>query len=468
MQGVLGVILSGGPACVTVIDAPRFQLEEFIGKIPILGICYGLQYIAHSLGGQVTSSKTREYGESELEVIQRRGLFSGIKGSLKVWMSHGDHVSQVPDGFQVYAESRDNIIAAFGEENLRIYGLQFHPEVEHSEEGRGILKNFLFTICGAEVSWTSTNFINEALAKIRRDVPTSNVICGISGGVDSTVAAVLVAKAIGNRLTCIFVDNGLLRKGEGDSVVQMLQQLELKIVRVDAGERFLKELKGVIDPETKRKIVGRVFVEVFEEYAKKISDVTHLVQGTLYPDVIESVSVRGPSAVIKSHHNVGGLPERMSLKLLEPLRELFKDEVRLFGKELGLVDDLLWRQPFPGPGLSVRIIGEVTEERLITLRAADEILNQEITKAQLNKKLWQSFVVLLPVKSVGVMGDARTYEGTAALRIVESTDGMTANWHYLSNDLLKTISSRITNEVTGINRVVLDISNKPPATIEWE
>lgn len=472
LDGVKGIILSGGPATVSDVDAPRFDKSWLNLGVPVLGICYGMQLIAQLLGGELAKGAKREYGRATLEIVKESLLFKGFSNDEKavVWMSHGDHVKNPPKGFDVLAKSDSLGVAAFGNEEKKIYALQFHPEVVHTPRGGEILANFVLKIVGCKQEWTPESFIRSATLKIQKMVPqVSNVICGISGGVDSSVAAVLVNRAIGGNLHCIFVDTGLLRKNEAALVMEALGKgMGLNIKLVDASKRFLERLAGVRNPEEKRKIIGKTFIEVFEEEAAKISDVTHLVQGTLYPDVIESISVRGPSATIKSHHNVGGLPEKMNFKLIEPLRELFKDEVRLIGRELGISEENIKRQPFPGPGLAVRVVGEVTEERLAVLKEADAIFLEEIRSEGLYDSIWQSFVVLLPVNSVGVMGDNRTYEQTAALRAVYSQDGMTADWCYLPEALLRRVSNRIINEVRGINRVVLDISSKPPATIEWE
>jgi GMP synthase (glutamine-hydrolysing) len=473
-KGIKGIILSGGPASVNDPDAPYFDAAWMELGLPILGICYGFQLISKMYDAGLEQGISREYGHSPLTIQDNTSLFSGftIGEQINVWMSHGDHVTDLPRGFKTLAGSPGSPIAGMHHEENKIYAIQFHPEVVHTARGKDILSNFVFNICNAKKDWDSGNIIEQSVAEISAKIePGCNVICGLSGGVDSSVAAVLVNKAVKGNLYCIFVDNGLLRKNEVKQVVDMLGKngLGLNITAVDAGKRFLTELKGVIDPEQKRKIIGRVFIEVFDEEAKKIKNVTHLVQGTLYPDVIESVSVRGgPSATIKTHHNVGGLPEKMHLKLIEPFRELFKDEVRVLGKDLGIAPEILSRQPFPGPGLAVRILGEVTEERLAILRDSDSIFLEEIRSAGLYEKIWQSFAVLLPVKSVGVMGDGRTYEQTIALRAVYSDDGMTADWCYLPQELLRKVSNRIINEVKGINRVVYDISSKPPSTIEWE
>jgi GMP synthase (glutamine-hydrolysing) len=469
----VAVILSGGPSSVLEDDAPEFDVKWLESNLPVLAICYGLQLVVQLLGGKLSQGTSREYGPANIKIFEEDLIFKGIPidTPLSVWMSHGDHVTKIPDGYRVLASSDGAPFAAIASNDNMITGLQFHPEVLHTNHGMQILRNFICRITQITPSWTSTNMMHECLDYINKNVPESgNVICGLSGGVDSTVAAALVHKVIGERLHCIFVDNGLLRKGESDKVIATLgtEGLGLKIHRIDASERFVNELKGITDPEQKRKIIGRIFIEVFEEESHKISNVTHLVQGTLYPDVIESVSHTGPSAKIKTHHNVGGLPEKMKLKLIEPLRDLFKDEVRKMGFEMGLPHSSLMRQPFPGPGLAVRILGGVNPYHLEILRNADDIFLSEIKSAGLYHQLWQSFCVLLPIKSVGVMGDGRTYEEVIALRAVTSEDGMTANWAYLPEELLRKVSSRIINEIKGINRVVQDISSKPPATIEWE
>ncbi len=471
LSRVEGIIFSGGPASVTDVDAPRFDTEWFLVDKPMLGICYGMQLMAHHFGGTLGKGAAREYGQSTIEISRSAGVFSGweVGERLSVWMSHGDHVESVPPGFTVCASSSGAPVAAMLHSERPIAALQFHPEVVHTPQGKRIIENFVCGMAKCVGDWTPGNFIHQSVEKIRSQVGDSaQAICALSGGVDSTVAAVLVARALGSRLHCIFVDTGLMRKHEAESVMKRLKALDLNVQLVDASEQFLSELKGVIDPEQKRKVIGRVFIDVFEEHATRIPGVTHLVQGTLYPDVIESVSVRGPSATIKSHHNVGGLPERLAFALLEPFRELFKDEVRALGRELEVAEEILSRQPFPGPGLAVRILGEVTLERVKTLQHADFIFLEEVRAEGLYTSLWQSFAVLLPVKSVGVMGDGRTYEETVALRAVYSEDGMTADWAYLPEPLLRRVSNRIVNEVTGVNRVVLDICSKPPATIEWE
>lgn len=466
------IILSGGPCGVADDNAPRLDPKVLQLQIPIFGVCYGMQLIANQLGGQVSSGASREYGPALVEILEAKGIFSGFSNGEQtpVWMSHGDFVSQLPPGFQCLARSSGAAIAAMCDRARAIYCTQFHPEVFHSARGTDIIRNFLFKIAGCEASWNSERWLDDTIEKIGTTVGSASVVCGLSGGVDSTVAATIVSRAINEQLYCILVDNGLLRKNEAERIEEMLgsRGLGLNLRVVDAADRFIEGLKGVTDPEQKRKIIGRIFIEVFEEQAASIKGVTHLVQGTLYPDVIESSSVNGPSAVIKSHHNVGGLPERMKLKLIEPLRELFKDEVRRIGSELHIPSDLIKRQPFPGPGLAVRIVGEVTRSRLDILREADRIFDEEIRAAGLYDDLWQSFAVLLPVRSVGVMGDGRTYDETIALRAVQSEDGMTADWYFLPEELLRTVSKRVINEVPGVNRVVLDISSKPPATIEWE
>jgi GMP synthase (glutamine-hydrolysing) len=466
------IILSGGPASVYGEGAPTVDKRIFELGLPILGICYGLQLIAHLLGGKVEPASQREYGAARVLVEKPEGIFSRFekREPIDVWMSHGDRIQSLPPGFTTIGVSSNTPFCAVGNADRKIYGVQFHPEVVHTPRGNDVLAAFLFDVAGLSPSWTPGSFAEEAIAKVKKTVgPEGRAICGLSGGVDSSVAAVLCQKAIGDRLTCIFVDNGVLRAGEAAEVVRTFRDnLHLQLVAVDARERFLSALRGVTDPEVKRKTIGRVFIEVFEEEATKVDDARFLVQGTLYPDVIESVSAKGPSAVIKSHHNVGGLPEKMKLSLIEPLRELFKDEVRAAGETLGLAKVLLQRQPFPGPGLAIRCLGEVTEARLAVLRGADTIVTEEIRAAGLYDSIWQSFCVLLPVRSVGVMGDDRTYEEVCAVRAVASVDGMTADWAKIPYDVLGRISGRIINEVRGINRVVYDISSKPPATIEWE
>ncbi len=465
-----GIVLSGSPASVTDAAAPKLDPEVLSLGLPVLGICYGMQSMAHILGGRVEKSPKREYGHALIQAEESHPFLAGVKvWPMPVWMSHGDKVEALPPGFRAIARSANSPFAAMADEANRLIGVQFHPEVVHTPEGVVLLRNFVLSICKCKPTWTMESFIESQVREIREKVGEGKVILGLSGGVDSSVAAVLLHRAIGDRLFCIFVDNGLLRKGEVDRVERLFRgsfKINLDVARSE--QRFLKRLSGIEDPEAKRKAIGAEFIAVFEEEAKRIEGVAFLAQGTLYPDVIESVSFKGPSAVIKSHHNVGGLPEKMGLKLIEPFRELFKDEVREVGRELKLPVEIIQRQPFPGPGLAVRIIGEVTKERLDLLRDADEILMQEVKAAGLYNSLWQSFCVLLPINSVGVMGDERTYEKVVAVRAVNSSDGMTADWARLPHDLLACVSNRIINEVRGINRVVYDISSKPPATIEWE
>jgi GMP synthase (glutamine-hydrolysing) len=469
----IGLILSGGPCSVYDADAPDADPAILALGLPVLGICYGLQYIVHHLGGKVRPADKREYGHAEVTVEDNQTLlFTGLPAKLQVWMSHGDEALELPKGFHRTAVT-SNALAGVADEERRIWAVQFHPEVHHTPLGPQLLRNFVFGICGAKGDWTPAHFIESTVASIRGKVGSGHVLCALSGGVDSSVAAVLVHRAIGDQLTCVFVNNGVLRKNEFAQVTRNLRdKLGLNLVPVDASERFLNKLAGVTDPETKRKAIGREFIAVFEDEANRIAEETGgvdwLVQGTLYPDVIESSSVRGPSQTIKSHHNVGGLPEHMKMQLIEPLRDLFKDEVRRIGRDLGMPEEILGRQPFPGPGLAVRILGEVTADRVAILQEADDIVVGEIKAAGLYSKVWQSFAVLLPVRSVGVMGDQRTYANTCAIRAVHSEDGMTADWVPLPYEVLKRISSRIVNEVHGINRVVYDITSKPPGTIEWE
>lgn len=466
-----GLILSGGPSSVYDPQAPKPH-PALLDSVdcPTLGICYGFQVFAGELGGSVVASPNREFGYARLKILDVTSrLFQGLPSEMDVWMSHGDHVTEVPPGFRITALT-DDALNAMEDESRGIFGVQFHPEVAHTPLGAQVLRNFLFAVCGCRGDWSPEAVIEDQVQRIRTQLGESGrVVSGLSGGVDSTVAAALVHRAVGDRQTCIFVDNGLLREGEFPSTLALLQQrMQLNIVGVQAGELFLNALKEITDPEQKRKTIGKVFIDVFDTEARRLGNVDYLVQGTLYPDVIESVSVRGPSAVIKSHHNVGGLPEKMKLKLIEPLRELFKDEVRLIGRELGVPEEILTRHPFPGPGLAVRILGAVTDERIRLLQAADRILDEELRLAELYHSVWQAFPVLLPVSTVGVMGDERTYEQVIAIRAVTSVDGMTADWARLPQDLLARISGRMVSEIRGVNRVVYDISSKPPATIEWE
>ena len=472
-----GVILSGGPKSVSDSRAPRCDPALFSIGTPVLGICYGMQLMADSLGGRVAPAPQREFGHAVVTITGADGpcgpgsaaaLFENVPAEIRVWASHGDFVAAAPEGFSVLATSANAPVAAMADVNRRLYALLFHPEVAHTERGLEILRNFAYGVCGCTGDWTMASFVEEATSKVRAQVGDGRVVCALSGGVDSTVAALIIHRAIGEKLTCIFVDNGVLRLDEAAQVCRRFERLKLPLVFVDRSRLFLDRLAGVTDPEQKRKIIGATFIEVFEEQAAKLGQADFLAKGTIYPDVIESVSIVGQSEVIKSHHNVGGLPARMRMKLVEPLRELFKDEVRGVGRKLGLEEEFVVRQPFPGPGLAVRILGEVTESRLDLLRRADAIVAEEVKREGWYARLWQSFAVLLPVQSVGVMGDARTYEYTVAIRAVESRDGMTADWARLPHELLARISSRIVNEVKGINRVVYDISSKPPSTIEWE
>jgi GMP synthase (glutamine-hydrolysing) len=474
-QEPVGIVLSGGPSSVYDKDAPVCDPKMLELGVPVLGICYGMQWLAHALGGKVEAAERREYGRAQLDIERDSKLFAGVPSQLSVWNSHGDHVVGLPAGFHVTARTH-NAVAAVENLTSRFYGVEFHPEVNHTDRGREILRNFVFGICGAKQNWNRAGFIAETVAAIRKQGEGARAICALSGGVDSTVAAALVHRAVGDRLTNVFVDTGLLRRDEFRETLELLRdRLGLNVIGVDASERFLGKLAGVTDPEQKRKIIGSEFIAVFAEEQRKLLagaeaglPVKFLVQGTLYPDVIESVSVKGPSAVIKSHHNVGGLPKDMPFALIEPLRDLFKDEVRQIGRELGLPEEILVKQPFPGPGLAVRLVGEVTREKLETLRGADAIVVQEIRRAGLYEKTWQAFAVLLPVRSVGVMGDGRTYADTIAVRVVDSLDAMTADWSRLPMEVLERISVRIVNEVPHVNRVVYDISSKPPSTIEWE
>ncbi len=464
-----GIILSGGPTSVYDEDAPDVSKDIFSLNIPILGVCYGLQLLAKHLGGKVEKAVAREYGKAEFSASSNSLLFSNCKKNSTVWMSHGDLVTEAPGGFEIIGTSAHSPICAVENTERKVYGLQFHPEVAHTIEGKKILHNFLFEICKCRGDWTPAHFIDEKIAEIKKSVGKNHVLCALSGGVDSTVAAVLVQKAIGEQLTCVHIDTGLMRKNESEQVVKLFREhLNLKVISVNASKLFLERLSGVTEPEQKRKIIGKTFIDLFELEAAKIPDVKFLVQGTLYPDVIESVSVKGKSVTIKTHHNVGGLPEKMHLKLIEPFRELFKDEVRNVGKALSIPEELIERHPFPGPGLAVRILGDITEEKLSLLCDADEIFIDEIKNANLYNEIWQAFAVLLPVQSVGVMGDNRTYENVLALRAVTSSDGMTADWYPFKPEFLALVSSKIINKVKGINRVVYDISSKPPSTIEWE
>jgi GMP synthase (glutamine-hydrolysing) len=465
------LILSGGPSSVLEGGCPALNMDYLAMGVPVLGICYGMQLLAHNMGGRVVASTDREYGRAQFAAQNDCVLFDGIeeKDNLTVWMSHGDRVEALPHGFVPMGRTDSIEFAAMGDPGRNIYALQFHPEVAHTTDGAVIIQNFLFKVAGLKPTWSMASFVDTCIADLKKQVGDAKVVLGLSGGIDSTVAAVLLHRAIGKNLHCIFVDNGLLRMGEKEEVVGFLaEHFDLNVKFVDASREFLDKLEGVTDPEQKRKIIGYTFIDVFDREAKAIDGVRFLGQGTLYPDVIESESFKGPSAVIKSHHNVGGLPEKMNLKLVEPLRELFKDEVRRAAYELGLPEHIIWRQPFPGPGLSIRIIGEVTAERLAILRLADRIVQNEMVASDWYRKVWQGFAVLLPLKTVGVMGDDRTYENVIALRIVDSLDAMTADWSRLPSELLARISNRIINEVKGVNRVVLDISSKPPSTIEWE
>lgn len=464
-----GIILSGSPSSIYAEGAPIPSFDVFAQGVPVLGVCYGIQLMAHAFGGVVDKAARREFGRALLQIDEREGLFEDVENNSQVWMSHGDSLTKLPEHFHAIAHTDNAPICAIRHDSRPIYGVQFHPEVHHSIEGKRILQNFLYNICQCTGGWNAESFIETAIRDIRKQVGTGGVICALSGGVDSTVAAVLLHQAIGEQLHCIHIDNGVMRKNESKAVVDMFREsYNLSIDFVDAADVFLGKLGGVSDPERKRKIIGNTFIELFEVEAKKFSDAQWLAQGTLYPDVIESVSFKGPSATIKTHHNVGGLPEKMNLKLIEPFRELFKDEVRAVGRALGIPEHFIERHPFPGPGLAIRVPGALSKERLDILREADEIYLEEIRKAGLYNEIWQAFAVLLPVQTVGVMGDERTYEYVCALRAVTSTDGMTADWYPMPHEILSRISNRIINEVRGINRVVYDISSKPPATIEWE
>ena len=467
-RSVRGYILSGGPESLSDPQAPRLNGKFFNTTIPVLGVCYGMQLIAEHYGGSLTPSDRREYGRATLDVRNGDWIFSGIPRHSQVWMSHGDSITRLPDGFELVGSTEELDVAAIADIKRKRFGLQFHPEVHHTDEGRNIIHNFLMDICGLKGDWTTESFIESSIASVREQVGDGKVILGISGGVDSTVAAVLLSKALGDRLHGVFVNNGLLRKNEFEDVSAMLQTLKINLHCVDASEQFLSRLAGVAEPEKKRKIIGTTFIDVFEEEARRIGDIRFLAQGTLYPDVIESVSFKGPSATIKSHHNVGGLKERMELELIEPLRELFKDEVRELGRTLGVPPSFIGRHPFPGPGLAVRVLGEITRERCDLLREVDAIFIDELHRHDIYKDIWQAFAVLLPIQAVGVMGDARTYEHVVALRAVTSVDGMTADWAHIDPEILGRISDRIIRNVSGVNRVTYDISSKPPATIEWE
>ena len=464
-----GIILSGGPASVYAEGAPTVDKAIFEMGVPVLGICYGMQLFSHVLGGKVVKADKREYGLAKLLIKDFSDLLWNMRSTIDVWMSHGDQVAKLPQGFEPIAYTMTCPFGVVRHRTKKIFGVQFHPEVVHTQNGKDILRNFLVKICGCTGDWTMKSYVKDAIENIKKTVGDKKVICGLSGGVDSSVAAVLLHRAIGENLHCVFVNNGVLRKGEAEEVLKTFRDgFKMNLHYADASDRFLDKLKGVAEPEKKRKIIGGEFIRVFEEEASKLDGIEFLAQGTLYPDVIESISVKGPSAVIKSHHNVGGLPKDLKFKLVEPLKELFKDEVRILGKELRIPDEILWRQPFPGPGLAVRILGEVTRENIAILQNADYIITEEIKKANLYRSIWQSFGVLLPVKTVGVMGDERTYDNVIALRAVESQDGMTADWVKLPYEVMNTISSRIVNEVRGVNRVVYDITSKPPSTIEWE
>ncbi len=464
-----GIILSGGPMSVYDDDAPQVDKEIFNLGIPILGVCYGLQLIANNFNGKVEPADDREYGKANIVIKNESSILKGVSENSIVWMSHGDLITKIPDGFSINAETDNTPICVLSNEESKIFGLQFHPEVAHTEDGKIIVNNFLFDICKVKPDWTPANFIKSSIENIKLQVGDEKVICALSGGVDSSVAAILMHQAIGEKLICVHIDSGTMRKNESTNIIKMFEEnYNLNLIHVDASEKFLSRLEGVSDPEKKRKIIGTTFIDVFEEESKKIGNVKYLVQGTLYPDVIESVPVKGQSVTIKSHHNVGGLPDKMNLKLIEPFRELFKDEVRAIGRELGLPDNFVKRHPFPGPGLAVRIMGDITKEKLDVLREADQLFIDELHNFGIYDDIWQAFAVLLPVQTVGVMGDARTYENVLALRAVTSVDGMTANWYPFQPEVLEAVSNKIIRNVQGINRVAYDISSKPPATIEWE
>ncbi|MAN03553.1 MAG: glutamine-hydrolyzing GMP synthase [Owenweeksia sp.] len=466
---IKGVIISGSPSSVRDENAPRLELDAIKGRLPLLGVCYGAQYLSQHFGGKVEASETREFGRANLLHIDSSSqLLKGIEVGSQVWMSHGDTIREIPDGYAIEASTRDVKVAAYHIQGEDTYGIQFHPEVYHSKDGLKLLQNYVVNICGCSQDWTPASFIEDTIAQMRKKLGKDQVVLGLSGGVDSTVTAVLLSEAIGDQLHCIFVNNGVLRKNEFEQVLDQYKEMGLNIKGVDSSERFLNALEGISDPEVKRKTIGRVFIEVFDDEASQIADVEWLAQGTIYPDVIESVSVKGPSATIKSHHNVGGLPDFMKLKVVEPMNTLFKDEVRRVGKALGIPDELLGRHPFPGPGLAIRILGEITKEKVRILQEVDHIFISSLREHNLYDDVWQAGAMLLPVQSVGVMGDERTYESVVALRAVESTDGMTADWVHLPYEFLAEVSNKIINRVKGVNRVVYDISSKPPATIEWE
>ncbi|MBK7981613.1 MAG: glutamine-hydrolyzing GMP synthase [Ignavibacteriae bacterium] len=464
-----GIIFSGGPTSAYEKDSPQIDPEIFNLNIPILGICYGMQLITLHYNGKVEPAQNREYGKANIQILKKEGLLKNVKENSVVWMSHGDYITKIPQDFEIDSQTENSPICSIFNNNKKIFALQFHPEVAHTENGKEILRTFIFDVCKSNADWTPTNFIEDSIAEIREKVKDSKVICALSGGVDSSVAAILLHKAIGENLTCVHVDNGLMRKNESEKVVKLFKEnFDLKIIHVDASKEFLDKLNGVSDPEKKRKIIGNTFIEIFERESNKIENAEYLVQGTLYPDVIESASAGTASHKIKTHHNVGGLPEKMNLKLIEPFRELFKDEVREIGEILGLPHEFVHRHPFPGPGLAVRVLGEITELKLKILKDVDEIYIDSLRKFDLYYKIWQAFAVILPVQSVGVMGDARTYESVIVLRAVTSTDGMTADWYRFDNSFLEYVSNKIIREVSGVNRVVYDISSKPPSTIEWE